>query len=265
MPLSRLRARKARPPTVSWRSGFATTASPGRRIAGPSANLCFRPFAFAGRCLKVVVPPCFVLPKRTRRIAQLFDGSKYGPEAVLPNEHAAQGGVAPQWLEQRLAASDIAGVEADALLDRAPLDVRVNTLKADRTALALPVETQPTVAPNGSADCHRHAGRTVDRMARGQDRGAGHRLAAGLPRGRCQRGRNHRRSLRWRWRQDTRAGSCNGQSRAADCAATRIAAVCPASCHAPSGQGQQTSRHACSIRSVNSKRLPIWRGRPTQS
>ncbi len=149
MPLSRLRARKARPPTVSWRSGFATTALPGRRIAGPSASLCFRPFAFAGRCLKMVVPPSFVLPKRTRPLRSCSTDRSMGRKRCCRIEHAAQGGVAPQWLEQRLATSEIAGAEADALLDRATLDLRVNTLKADRTALALPVEAQPTVAPNG--------------------------------------------------------------------------------------------------------------------
>ena len=89
------------------------------------------------------------LAEKDEAIAQLFDGSTYGPEALQPDENAAQAGVAPQWLEQRLAASEIAGVEAEALLDRAPLDLRVNTLRADRTALALPVEAQPTVAPNG--------------------------------------------------------------------------------------------------------------------
>ena len=61
----------------------------------------------------------------------LFDGSVYGPAWVDPEEPVASGGFAPAWLEERLAASGVAGEEAAALLDRAPLDVRVNTLRAD--------------------------------------------------------------------------------------------------------------------------------------
>ena len=82
-------------------------------------------------------------------IAPLFDGSNYGPAAIGESEQAARGGVAPGWLEERLAASDISGEEADALLQRAPLDLRVNTLKADRATLDLPVDAEPTAAPNG--------------------------------------------------------------------------------------------------------------------
>ena len=82
-------------------------------------------------------------------IAPLFDGSKYGPPALGADEAATDGGIAPEWLERKLAASQIAGDEAAALLDRAPLDLRANTLKADRATLQLPVESQPTDAPNG--------------------------------------------------------------------------------------------------------------------
>ncbi|WP_435201197.1 RsmB/NOP family class I SAM-dependent RNA methyltransferase [Qipengyuania sp. 902] len=82
-------------------------------------------------------------------IAPLFDGSQYGPSALGADEEAVDGGIAPEWLKRKLAASQIAGDEAAALLDRAPLDLRVNTLKADRATLQLPVKSQPTDAPNG--------------------------------------------------------------------------------------------------------------------
>lgn len=82
-------------------------------------------------------------------IAPLFDGSNYGPAQIGESEAAAKGGVAPQWLTARLAQSDVEGPEADALLGRAPLDLRVNTLKADRATLTLPVDTANTDAPNG--------------------------------------------------------------------------------------------------------------------
>src|SRR5690606_40003197 len=51
--------------------------------------------------------------------------------------------LAPAWLAERLAASGIEGVEAQALLERAPLDIRVNALKADRESLQLPVAGEP--------------------------------------------------------------------------------------------------------------------------
>ena len=82
-------------------------------------------------------------------IAPLFDGSTYGPRTLVAGEEAAEGGTAPPWLEARLTASGIAGEEAEALLDRAPLDLRVNTLKADRATITLPVEAEPTCAPHG--------------------------------------------------------------------------------------------------------------------
>lgn len=82
-------------------------------------------------------------------ILTLFDGSNYGPAPVGGEETAAKGGVAPQWLSKRLEASGIAGVEAEAMLGRAPLDLRVNTLKADRATLALPAEAVNTDAPHG--------------------------------------------------------------------------------------------------------------------
>ncbi|WP_341712611.1 RsmB/NOP family class I SAM-dependent RNA methyltransferase [Erythrobacter sp.] len=82
-------------------------------------------------------------------IVPLFDGSNYGAAPVAEGEAVAEGGVAPAWLADRLAASDIAGPEAEALLGRAPLDLRVNSLKTDRATLKLPEAAQSTDAPHG--------------------------------------------------------------------------------------------------------------------
>ena len=79
-----------------------------------------------------------------------FDGSAYGPAPVEEGELVAEGGVAPAWLAERLAASGIAGAEAAALLERAPLDIRVNALKADRASLTLPVAAERLPALQGS-------------------------------------------------------------------------------------------------------------------
>lgn len=82
-------------------------------------------------------------------ITALFDGTPHGPSAILSGEKAAEGGIAPDWLIRALAESGMAGPEAGALLDRAPLDIRVNTLKADRATITLPAEALPTDAPQG--------------------------------------------------------------------------------------------------------------------
>jgi 16S rRNA (cytosine967-C5)-methyltransferase len=82
-------------------------------------------------------------------LAALFDGSPHGPAPIGPEETPADGGFAPEWLRAELAASGIADAEAAALLDRAPLDLRVNTLKADRSMIELPAPARATDAPQG--------------------------------------------------------------------------------------------------------------------
>lgn len=79
-------------------------------------------------------------------LAGLFDGSRHGPAVIEADEPVALPGLAPTWLEARLANSGITGREAQALLERAPLDVRVNTL---RTGVTAPPGGEPTVAPHG--------------------------------------------------------------------------------------------------------------------
>jgi len=124
------------------------------RFAGPKDRRAIRELVYAA------IRACGPVPKSGRgamlRLGQgdpsilpLFDGSNYGPAPIGAKEIPAEGGVAPDWLVDRLGASGAEGEEAAALLDRAPLDIRVNTLKADRATLKLPVETEPTAAPNG--------------------------------------------------------------------------------------------------------------------
>lgn len=81
------------------------------------------------------------------QLAALFDGSRHAPAPITPGEAMAAGGVAPRWLVDRLAASGVAETEAAALLDRAPLDIRVNTLRAGR--LTLPEGAERTAAAQG--------------------------------------------------------------------------------------------------------------------
>lgn len=80
-------------------------------------------------------------------IAALFDGSPHGPSPIASGEPAASGGVAPKWLVDALAQSGVPETEAMALLGRAPLDVRVNTLRAGSPRL--PEGGERTAAPHG--------------------------------------------------------------------------------------------------------------------
>jgi 16S rRNA (cytosine967-C5)-methyltransferase len=79
-------------------------------------------------------------------IARLFDGARYAPAALEQAERAALdqatlagappwiAGDYPQWLDPHFAAvfGEERAQEGEALASRAPLDLRVNTLKADR-------------------------------------------------------------------------------------------------------------------------------------
>jgi 16S rRNA (cytosine967-C5)-methyltransferase len=89
------------------------------------------------------------LAQGDQALLALFDGSPHGPAPVEDGEAVAAGGTSPEWLARELRASDISGAEAGALLERAPLDLRVNTLKGDRTTVKLPVAAEPTAAPQG--------------------------------------------------------------------------------------------------------------------
>ena len=62
-------------------------------------------------------------------IAATFDGSAHGPAPLANDEPAANAGTAPAWIGKRFKASGIDPAEAAALVERAPLDVRLNTLK----------------------------------------------------------------------------------------------------------------------------------------
>lgn len=64
-------------------------------------------------------------------IAALFDGAGHGPAPLLPDEPGAAAGAVPGWLEPLLAGP----VERDALLGRAPVDLRVNRLKGSVDAV----------------------------------------------------------------------------------------------------------------------------------
>lgn len=69
-----------------------------------------------------------------------FDGTAHAPVPLVPGEPVAPPGVAPGWLERELERSGLSTDECTALVARAPLDLRVNTLLTtrDEALAALP-------------------------------------------------------------------------------------------------------------------------------
>jgi 16S rRNA (cytosine967-C5)-methyltransferase len=125
----------------------------GNRYAGSKDRRAIRELVYTAIRACGPVPSTgraamLLLAERDADLAALFDGSNYGPPAIGEGEQPAVGGVAPPWLVDRLAASDITGAEAEALLGRAPLDLRVNTIKADRATLVLPEPAEDLPLPN---------------------------------------------------------------------------------------------------------------------
>jgi 16S rRNA (cytosine967-C5)-methyltransferase len=84
-------------------------------------------------------------------LAALFDGSPYGPAPIAPGEPVAEAGVLPAWLKAAFEVSGLETGEQAALLERAPLDIRVNRLKADPAVIAaeIPGAVPLPCAPDG--------------------------------------------------------------------------------------------------------------------
>ncbi len=194
-------------------------------------------------------------------LISLFDGSVYGPASLDPEEPVAAGGIAPAWLEERLAASDIAGEEAAALLERAPLDVRINTLRAD--VVILP--------EGGRADSQRrwlsvsawHAHRGHRHVSMGRHRSAGRRLATGLQGGCSAVARLGYRPVRWCGRQVARACGASRHSWQGDRLRYRPGAAFAPRRSAQVGPGPlASSRRGCSIRAASCRRWTIGGAAP---
>ncbi len=74
-------------------------------------------------------------------LAVLFDGANHAPAPISADEPRAPAGSAPRWLRMQL--------DGLGLLDRAPLDVRVNRLKARREDVAIAGAIPTPHAPDG--------------------------------------------------------------------------------------------------------------------
>ncbi|MEO5809676.1 MAG: RsmB/NOP family class I SAM-dependent RNA methyltransferase, partial [Sphingomicrobium sp.] len=68
-------------------------------------------------------------------LAATFDGSAHGPSAIGDGEQVAELGLLPRWIEAELSPL-VTPDEWSALLDRAPLDLRVNAARCRRDVMA---------------------------------------------------------------------------------------------------------------------------------
>ncbi|MFA7586299.1 MAG: RsmB/NOP family class I SAM-dependent RNA methyltransferase [Novosphingobium sp.] len=125
-----------------------------RRFAGSGDRRAVRELVYAAirSCGEVPVDgraAVLLLAQNDPALAALFDGSRHAPAPIVAGEPVATAGIAPAWLEAELVASGVDGQAATALLERAPLDLRVNTLKSSRDTLELPEPVAHTLAPHG--------------------------------------------------------------------------------------------------------------------
>jgi len=101
-------------------------------------------------------------------IAALFDGSAHAPLAIGPDEPRAIEARVPGWLGRRLAESGLDQADIDSLIDRAPLDLRVNRLRT--TAAELADQFAEASLVDGAPDALRlPTGTMVDQMPAWQD------------------------------------------------------------------------------------------------
>jgi 16S rRNA (cytosine967-C5)-methyltransferase len=69
------------------------------------------------------------------QLLDLFDGSSHGPAAREPAEEPAPASIVPEWIKARLSEL-VTEDEWPALLERAPVDLRVNVARTSREAIA---------------------------------------------------------------------------------------------------------------------------------
>ena len=116
-----------------------------RRYAGSKDRRAVRELVYAAIRRAGEAPPSgraaiLGLAAGDASLADTFDGSTHGPAPVGEGERVAEPGIAPAWLIDRLVASGIAPGQLPALIARAPLDIRVNTLRATPEAVTAEID-----------------------------------------------------------------------------------------------------------------------------
>jgi len=124
-----------------------------RRYAGAKDRRAVRELVFAA-IRACGDPPAtgraamLVLADRDPALAATFDGSPHAPAPITPADPRATAGIAPGWLLDHLGP-----LATDALVARAPLDIRVNTLRA--TVEQVRTDLSPTEPIPGLPDALR--------------------------------------------------------------------------------------------------------------
>jgi 16S rRNA (cytosine967-C5)-methyltransferase len=109
---------------------FKTRRYAGSKDRRAVRDLVYRAIRRAGERPESGRAAVLGLAESDAELPVLFDGSAHGPAAIQPGEPVAPAAAAPLWLRDRFDPL-IDETELDALLERAPLDVRVNRLKGD--------------------------------------------------------------------------------------------------------------------------------------
>ena len=126
-----------------------------RRYAGSKDRRAIRDLVYRAVRRSAEVPDSgraaiLGLAQEDPELPSLFDGSTHGPASLAMGEPVAAGGIVPNWLQGRF---DPLVTEAEwpALIGRAPLDIRVNRLKAGivETQAALFDATLTPLSPIG--------------------------------------------------------------------------------------------------------------------
>ncbi|WP_353203376.1 RsmB/NOP family class I SAM-dependent RNA methyltransferase [Sphingomonas sp.] len=102
-----------------------------RRYAGSKDRRAVRDLVYAAIRAVGERPPSgrsamLALAASDGEVAATFDGVGHGPAPIGKKEVTAANGIAPRWIIDRLYGSDLDDAECAALIDRAPLDVRIN-------------------------------------------------------------------------------------------------------------------------------------------
>ena len=125
---------------------FKTRRYAGSKDRRAIRDLVYRAIRRAGDPPKDGRAALIGLARSEPELAAAFDGSPHTPAPILDKELGTAPGVLPSWLAKKIDESEHA-----ALLERAPLDIRVNSRKADRDSVAamLPDATLAPFAPQG--------------------------------------------------------------------------------------------------------------------
>ena len=111
-----------------------------RRYAGSKDRRAVREFVY--RAIRTAGPipvtgraAMLLIADEEAELAGTFDGSRYGPLPIGPDEPKAEAGIASGWLLRQMISSGVAVDQLPALTTRAPLNVRVNSHRIDRVAV----------------------------------------------------------------------------------------------------------------------------------